>query len=257
MFYFGILADDTPPVGLAAYAAAAISRGDPIKTGLIGFSYDIRTALLPFMFIFNTDLLLINVGPIKAIFVFIVSLVAMLVFAAVTQGYFIAKSRKWESAALLLVVFMLFRPDFFLDRWQDKYTEYTGSDALVALEKLPVGTNARLRISAPDFDTGIIGKKTINFSPQIDGSASERLDNSGLSIIEDDGVIILDEPFPGTEYFSVLANDFDFYGEQPAQIVSIGIENQRFLKEIFFIPAFILLFIIVFIQRPRAKQSPF
>ena len=257
VFYFGILADDTPPVGLAAYAAAAISRGDPIKTGLIGFSYDIRTALLPFMFIFNTDLLLINVGPIKAIFVFIVSLVAMLVFAAVTQGYFIAKSRKWESAVLLLVVFMLFRPDFFLDRWQDKYTEHTGSDALVALEKLPVGTNARLRISAPDFDTGIIGKKTINFSPKIDGSASERLDNSGLSIIEDNGVIILDEPFPGTQYFSILANDFDFYGEQPAQIVSIGIENQRFLKEIFFIPAFILLFIIMFIQRPRAKQSPF
>ena len=57
VFYFGILADDTPPVGLAAYAAAAISRGDPIKTGVQGFSYDIRTALLPFLFIFNTDLL--------------------------------------------------------------------------------------------------------------------------------------------------------------------------------------------------------
>jgi TRAP-type uncharacterized transport system fused permease subunit len=60
VFYFGILADDTPPVGLAAYAAAAISRGDPIKTGVQGFAYDIRTALLPFMFIFNTDLLLID-----------------------------------------------------------------------------------------------------------------------------------------------------------------------------------------------------
>ena len=47
VFYFGILADDTPPVGLAAFAAAAISKGDPIKTGVIGFSYDIRTAILP------------------------------------------------------------------------------------------------------------------------------------------------------------------------------------------------------------------
>ncbi|MDH5530343.1 MAG: TRAP transporter permease, partial [Paracoccaceae bacterium] len=53
VFYFGILADDTPPVGLAAFAAAAISGGDPIKTGIQGFTYDIRTALLPFMFIFN------------------------------------------------------------------------------------------------------------------------------------------------------------------------------------------------------------
>jgi TRAP-type uncharacterized transport system fused permease subunit len=71
VFYFGILADDTPPVGLAAFAAAAISGGDPIKTGVQGFTYDIRTALLPFLFIFNTELLLIDVGPAKAIFVFI------------------------------------------------------------------------------------------------------------------------------------------------------------------------------------------
>ena len=64
VFYFGIIADDTPPVGLAAFAAAAISKGDPIKTGLIGFSYDIRTAVLPFLFIFNTDLLLIEFGNV-------------------------------------------------------------------------------------------------------------------------------------------------------------------------------------------------
>ena len=143
VFYFGILADDTPPVGLAAYAAAAISRGDPIKTGVVGFSYDIRTALLPFMFIFNTDLLLINVGPLKAVFVFFVSLVAMLVFAAVTQGYFIAKSRKWESAVMLVIVFLLFRPDFWLDQWKDKYTDYTGMAAIEALGTLPTGTTAR------------------------------------------------------------------------------------------------------------------
>ena len=54
VFYFGILADDTPPVGLAAYAAAAISKGDPIRTGIQGFIYDMRTAVLPFIFIFNT-----------------------------------------------------------------------------------------------------------------------------------------------------------------------------------------------------------
>ena len=94
VFYFGILADDTPPVGPAAYAAAAISRGDPIKTGIQGFGYDIRTALLPFLFIFNTDLLLIDVGFAKAILVFFISLIAMLLFAAATQGYFIAKSPK-------------------------------------------------------------------------------------------------------------------------------------------------------------------
>ncbi|MBS9717312.1 TRAP transporter permease [Pseudohalocynthiibacter aestuariivivens] len=257
VFYFGILADDTPPVGLAAYAAAAISRGDPIKTGLVGFSYDIRTALLPFMFIFNTDLLLINVGPAKAVMVFFVSLVAMLVFAAVTQGYFIAKSRKWEGAVMLLVVFMLFRPDFFLDQWQDKYTEKTGSEALTALEALPVGSSARLRISAPDFDTSVVGSTTVSFTPDAEGTGAERLEAVGLSVVEDNGILTLDEPFPGTPYYDILANDYDFYGEEPAQIEAVAIENDRMAKEIFFIPALLLLLMIVTIQRPRATQPAF
>jgi len=61
VFYFGILEDDTPPVAIAAFAAAAISGGDPIKTGLQGFAYDTRTAILPFLFIFNTEILMIGV----------------------------------------------------------------------------------------------------------------------------------------------------------------------------------------------------
>lgn len=257
VFYFGILADDTPPVGLAAYAAAAISRGDPIKTGIVGFSYDIRTALLPFMFIFNTDLLLIDVGPVKAVFVFFVSLIAMLVFASVTQGYLIAKTKKWEGAVLLVVVFMLFRPDFFLDQWQDKYTETRGQAALTALADLPVGETARLRISAPDFDTGIVGNMTVTFTPEGEGSGMDRLDAVGLSVFQDGDLLTLDEPFPGTPYFELLANDYDFYGDEPAQIAMVAVENDRMPKEVFFIPALLLLLMIVAIQRPRATQAPF
>merc|ERR1712185_32665 len=81
VFYFGILADDTPPVGLAAFAAAAISCGDPIKTGVQGFMYDIRTALLPFLFVVNTELLLIDVSWFKGILVFLVAASAMMLFA--------------------------------------------------------------------------------------------------------------------------------------------------------------------------------
>lgn len=257
VFYFGILADDTPPVGLAAYAAAAISRGDPIKTGLVGFSYDIRTALLPFMFIFNTDLLLIDVGPVKAVFVFAISLIAMLVFAAATQGYFIAKTRKWEAGVMLLIVFMLFRPGFFLDQFQEKYTENTGQAAITALEDLPVGETARLQISAPDFDTGIVGDITVEFTPEAAGSAVERLNAVGLGLLVDGDMLGLDEPFPGTPYFNQLANDYDFYGDEPAQISVVSIENDRMPKELFFIPALLLLLMIVAIQRPRATQPAF
>ncbi len=257
VFYFGILADDTPPVGLAAYAAAAISRGDPIKTGIIGFSYDIRTALLPFMFIFNTDLLLIDVGPAKAVMVFVVALIAMLLFAAAAQGYFIAKSRWWETVALLLIVFTLFRPGFWLDQWQDKYTNYTGPEALAAIGDLPVGHSARLIVSAPDFDTGVVGSTTIVLSPEAEGSGADRLQAVGLSVFEEDGLLRLDEPFPGTPYFETLANDYDFYGDEPAQIAAVQIENDRPPKEIFFIPAFLLLILIVAVQRPRATQPAF
>lgn len=80
VFYFGIMADVTPPVGLASAAAAAVSKGDPIKTGDAAFYYSLRTAILPFLFIFNTDLLLIDVDFWHGVLIFIIATVAMLIF---------------------------------------------------------------------------------------------------------------------------------------------------------------------------------
>ena len=111
VFFFGILADDTPPVGLAAFAAAAIAKSDPIKTGIQGFTYDIRTAILPFMFIFNTDLLLIGITSIwHVMWIFLTSVIAMFAFAAFTQGYFTQKNKWYEGILLALVAFTLLRP---------------------------------------------------------------------------------------------------------------------------------------------------
>jgi TRAP transporter 4TM/12TM fusion protein len=111
-FYFGILADDTPPVGLAAYAAAAIAKSPPIPTGLQGFMYDIRTAILPFMFIFNSDLILHNVysWP-QGILIFVMACIGNFAFASATQGWFVAKNRFYEIPLLLCVTFSLMRPD--------------------------------------------------------------------------------------------------------------------------------------------------
>jgi TRAP transporter 4TM/12TM fusion protein len=111
VFYFGILSDDTPPVGLSAYAAAAISKADPIQTGIQGFLYDIRTGILPFMFLFNHRLLLIGVHSIgELLWVVTTALAGMFAFAAATQGFLRRKSHKWESALLLLSTWILFRP---------------------------------------------------------------------------------------------------------------------------------------------------
>ncbi len=256
VFYFGILADDTPPVGLAAYAAAAISRGDPIMTGVQGFAYDIRTALLPFLFIFNTDLLLIDVGPLQAVFVFVVALLAMLLFAAATQGYFIARSRKWESAVLLLVAFMLFRPGFFLDRVSEPYVTAEGTAALALMEGAAEGQDIRLTVEGPDFDTGET-RSTVIVIPGIPGDAMAALSGQGLTAVDDGGALLLEEPFPGTPHFETIGIEYDYYGDASVVIAQAQVENERMPKEMFFIPALLLLAGIVLIQRPRARQPAF
>ena len=111
-FYFGILADDTPPVGLAAYAAAAIAKSPPVPTGLQGFMYDIRTAILPFMFIFNSDLILHNISSWpQGLLIFIMACVGNFAFASATQGWFVAKNRIYEVPLFLFVTLNLMRPD--------------------------------------------------------------------------------------------------------------------------------------------------
>jgi TRAP transporter 4TM/12TM fusion protein len=111
-FYFGILADDTPPVGLAAYAAAAIAKSPPIPTGIQGFMYDIRTAILPFMFIFNTDLILHDIysWP-QGLLIFVMACFGNFAFASATQGWFVAKNRIYEIPLFLSVTVCLMRPD--------------------------------------------------------------------------------------------------------------------------------------------------
>ena len=112
-FYFGILADDTPPVGLAAYAAAAIAKSPPIPTGLQGFMYDIRTAILPFMFIFNADLILegITSWPV-GLMIFAMACLGNFAFASATQGWFVTRNRLYEIPLFLTVTFILMQPRY-------------------------------------------------------------------------------------------------------------------------------------------------
>ncbi len=254
VFYFGILADDTPPVGLAAYAAAAISRGDPIMTGVQGFAYDIRTALLPFLFIFNTDLLLIDVGFAKAIIVFFISLTAMLLFAAATQGYFIAKNRIWETVALLFIAFMLFRPDWFLDQVSDKYTTAQGPAVLELMNTTPEGKEIRFTVEGPDFDTLEVRPVTI----VLPSAGAETLSAQGLLVMSEGDLLRIDEPFGAPPAVAPISGvEFDYYGDDPVVITQIEVENDRLPKELFFIPALLLLAGLVLIQRRRAEQPPF
>ena len=122
VFYFGLMADVTPPVGLASYAAAAISRADPIKTGIQAFWYELRTAILPIVFIFNNELILIGIKNFwHGLMVISTSLIAILVFTAAMQGWFIKKLKWFEIIAFLLISMSLFRPGFILDKVYPKF----------------------------------------------------------------------------------------------------------------------------------------
>ncbi|MDC0952365.1 TRAP transporter permease [Pelagibacteraceae bacterium] len=124
VFYFGLMADVTPPVGLASYAAAAISGGDPLKTGLQAIWYSLRTGVLPIVFLFNHELLLIGVDNIwHALLVIVTSLIGILVFTAATQRWFINKLRFYEVIAFLIISLSFLAPDFVLNKFYPKFNE--------------------------------------------------------------------------------------------------------------------------------------
>lgn len=251
VFYFGILADDTPPVGLAAFAAAAISGGDPIKTGLQGFAYDIRTALLPFLFIFNTELLLIDVSIGKAFFVFFVAVIAMMLFASATQGWFVVRNRLWESVALLLVAFTLFRPGFWLDQVNPPFNDLPADKIYEVVGSATPGGVVTMIVKGPDFDSSEVTSTTILVPMSNQQEAIKRLEDAGLNIIVEDGRALIEEPFPGTPFFETIGKSFDYYGDEPVEVATIRSAKDRLPKEVFYLPAVLILGLVYWLQRRR------
>ncbi|MDH3740564.1 MAG: TRAP transporter permease, partial [Hyphomicrobiales bacterium] len=255
VFYFGILADDTPPVGLAAFAAAAISGGDPIKTGLQGFAYDIRTALLPFLFIFNTELLLIDVGPVKAVFVFVVAVIAMMLFAAATQSWFLTRNRIWESVALLLIAFTLFRPGFWLDQISPPYHDVNPAMVFEVVSEVPPDGKLTVVVSGPNYNTGEQDSTTLLLNLGKPKDAAERLAAAGLTVTNEDGRIKIEEPVVGTPLFEKIGNLFDYYADDPVEVKTIKQPADRMPKEVFYIPAVALLALIAMLQLRRRRAG--
>ncbi|MDM8181443.1 TRAP transporter permease [Marinobacter salarius] len=243
VFYFGILADDTPPVGLAAYAAAAISGADPIRTGVQGFTYDIRTAILPFMFIFNTQLLLIGLTGWVDLLVTVASAVtAMLVFSAATQGYWFTKSYKWESA-LLLITFTLFRPGYWWDMVYPATQDRPGTEVMEHIENVPAGESLVVQASGMSLSGDEVSTYLSLELPAAE-SPEARLASAGLELSRQDDTMVVD--FVG--YGSQAENAGVSFGWT---IDAVQVENERPPKELMFIPALILLGLVAFGQLRR------
>ena len=261
VFYFGIMADVTPPVGLASFAAAAVSGGDPIKTGFTAFFYSLRTVALPFLFIFNPKLILYGVdlgtmeGVLQAVSVFVIATFAMLLFAAATQGYFLAKSKIYESAALLLVAFTLFVPNVWLNMVQDPFRTIPPTQSEQALGEVVEGEQLRLLIKGPDFNTGETAETTLVVNAE-GSDAATRLSNTGLLLLPEGDVMRLDEPMFGTETAEALI-DFDFYTDDPVTLAAVQIKQDRMPEQIFYIPALLLLGLVIVLQRRRQTKPAF
>ena len=248
VFYFGILADDTPPVGLAAFAAAAIAKSNPIQTGIQGFTYDIRTAILPFMFIFNTQLLLIGIENLwSLLFVIFGATIAMLTFAAATQGFWLVKSKLWESIALCLVAFVLFRPGFFWDMIFPEYYSASATQIESIAEKVPENKSLRFVVEGENLD-GKHVKKTVELPLISKGSGSNRLKDAGMEIsTRDDRVTLTNVVFGSLA--QKMGLDLDW------EIKYIEILSQRPPKHLMFLPALFLLGFIALLQKRRKKET--
>ena len=258
VFYFGILADDTPPVGLAAYAAAAISKGDPIRTGIQGFIYDMRTAVLPFIFIFNTQLLMIGIeSVISFISVVTSSVIAILLFAAATQGYWLVKNRLWETVLMLIVAFMFFRPGYFWDKVDPPYENISGQELFTVADNMSEGELIRFVVEGETIE-GVERSYTF-LLPLADGlTGRERVNNTGLQIDDLFGDMEVAMVLPGISNSRAINKQVESIkvaGVDSGWIVtSVLQERETMPKQIVYIPAILLIGMVGWVQLRRKRE---
>ena len=191
VFYFGLMADVTPPVGLASYAAAAISGGDPLKTGLQAIWYSLRTGILPIVFLFNHELLLIGVDNIwHALLVITTSLIGILVFTAATQRWFINKLRFYEIIAFLIISLSFLAPDFVLNKFYPKFDEQKLSADVI--QNLTFNSEKEVHIKVTRL-TGYGERYKLFVIDENKFENDYKIENYGINLIEQDNKLIVDK----------------------------------------------------------------
>lgn len=249
VFYFGLMADVTPPVGLASYAAAGIARSDPIRTGFTAFGYSARTAILPFMFIFNTQLLLIGIDNLFQLLATIVTAtIAAMAFAAATQGWFITRNKLIDVLLLLLVTFSLFRPGFWMDMVSDPYDDVPLSEFTTIVEQKPANANLRIWVEGLSLEGREVSKGVLLPLGNTAASARDRLNAIGLNVM-----VLGDQVQIMSVRFGSRAERLGL--EQGYQIVGLELPAEgRPAKEWIYIPALALLALVWFMQHTRVKR---
>ncbi|MEX2617252.1 MAG: TRAP transporter permease [Alphaproteobacteria bacterium] len=250
VFYCGLMSGNTPPVAVDAYAAAALAGADPMRTCLQAFYYGIRTIILPFIFVFNTELLMIGLDSWWHVSVtIIISLIAMLLFVAGCQGYFVVRSRRYESAFLLLIAFSLLRPGFWIDLVVPPFQSVEPARLVEVVATQKDDALIRLMSRGEDF-TGAPVERIVVLPLGASGAGGvERLSQAaGLTVrIEGSRVFVDDVGFNSVAQSSGL--DFDW------EITGVDINNPQPDKEWIYLPCLLLLLPVVALQRRRLQTA--
>jgi hypothetical protein len=247
VFYFGLMADVTPPVGLSAYAAAAISGGDPVKTGFQGFRYEIRTALLPFIFVFNHRLLMIDIdGPLEFVVMVVGSAVAMIAFVAATQQWLIIRSRLYETAALFVICFTLFRPGFWMDMVAEPFSFAPAAEIFAEADRPDPVAPVFLRFET-QTSSGDIVEKTVRLRLGEGKTGDQRMRAEGLGLSR-----LGDEVMVGTVRLRSQAAKF---GIQPGdRVIALVRPTDRPSPQWFIAPALVGFGLIFLMQMSRKRR---
>jgi TRAP transporter 4TM/12TM fusion protein len=247
VFYYGIMGDITPPVGLATFAAAAISGEDAIKTGIQGSVYALRTVVLPFVFVFNPMLLLIDVRSWwEVLLVAFAATMASLVFAAATLGWFHSRCRWWEVMLLLAGTFALFRPDFFVDKLYEPYTEVPAKEIFRVAGELGEKERLMLVIKGTNIE-GEDVRKTVAVQLTEPGDGRKRLAAAGLTITS-----LGENVRVAAVRFGSRAKKSGF--EQGFDVAAVKVPTDRPSEHWVYVPALALVAFVYFLQRSRGRR---
>jgi TRAP transporter 4TM/12TM fusion protein len=242
VFYYGIMGDITPPVGLATFAAAAIAKEDPIAIGVQGSVYALRTVILPFIWIFNPQLLLIDVDNAWEIGVVVVaSTIAMLVFAAITMNWFRVKLRWWETLLLAIAVTLLFRPDLVMDRIAPEYRDAPATQIVDIARNAPAGERLVFVIKGTTIEGDDVRKTVaVTLGPVAD-DGRKRLNEAGLALSQlGNTVQIASVRFGSRAKKSRIDQGFE--------IESVKVPTERPSSHWFYLPAIALVVLVWWTQ---------
>ncbi|MBU3000923.1 TRAP transporter permease [Roseovarius nubinhibens] len=250
VFYFGLMSGTTPPVAVDSFAGAAVARSDPMKTSVQAFFYSLRTAILPFMFVFNPEMLLIGIDSwVTAALIIISATVAMCLFAAATQGYFLVKSSRLESALLIVLALSLLRPGFWLDQVQPPFQAVAPETILTVVEQAGDDAQIQMLMEGENF-SGDVVQRVVAIPLGASGASGEDrlLEATGMEMrFDPDGVYVDNVAFDSpAQKWGV---DFDWV------VLELNKPNTRMAKEWFYVPAYGLLLLLVLWQLARRRKE--